>query len=57
MVAVSFLKSKYEREKTIKLIDESKADLIHVDLMDGLYVPNNNLDKPLYYNYSSRCYS
>ena len=42
MIAVSFLKSKYDREKTIKLIDQSEADLIHVDLMDGEYVPNRN---------------
>lgn len=43
MIAVSFLKSKFNKEDTIKKIDESTASLIHVDLMDGIYVKNNNL--------------
>lgn len=42
MIAVSYLKSKFEKTETIKLIDKSKADLIHVDLMDGLYVDTKN---------------
>ncbi len=42
MIAVSYLKSKYPKKDTIKLIDESIADFIHVDLMDGIYVDNNN---------------
>lgn len=42
MISVSFLKSKYSREETIKLIDTSDASLIHVDLMDGEYVPEKN---------------
>ena len=44
MIAVSFLKSKYTRSETIHKIDESKADLIHVDLLDGIYAGVNNLD-------------
>lgn len=44
MIAVSFLKSKYSRVDTIHKIDESKADLIHVDLLDGIYAGVNNLD-------------
>ena len=44
MISVSYLKSKYDELTTIKLIDESIADLIHVDLMDGLYVPNKNFE-------------
>ena len=44
MIAVSFLKSLYSRSETIKKIDESKADLIHVDLLDGIYAGVNNLD-------------
>lgn len=42
MIAVSFLTSKLNRKETIKRIDESNADLIHVDLMDGIYVEKNN---------------
>lgn len=42
MIGVSYLKSKFNKEKTIKLIDNSLADFIHVDLMDGIYVENNN---------------
>lgn len=36
-IAVSYLKSKLSKSETINKIDESKADLIHVDLMDGIY--------------------
>ncbi len=42
MIAVSFLKSKYDRQTTIKLIDDSICELIHVDLMDGIYVDTKN---------------
>lgn len=43
MIAVSFIKSKSSLLDTIKKIEDSKADYIHVDLMDGLYVENNNI--------------
>ncbi len=42
MIAVSYLKSKFSKEETIRNIDNSDADLIHVDLMDGLYVEEKN---------------
>ena len=42
MIAVSYLKSKVSKEETIRNIDNSDADLIHVDLMDGLYVEEKN---------------
>lgn len=42
MISVSYLKSKYEKNITINKINESSADLVHVDLMDGLYVQNKN---------------
>lgn len=43
-IVVSYISSLYEKKETIKKIDESIADGIHVDLMDGIYVKNNNLD-------------
>jgi len=42
MIAISYLKSKFNKKETIVKINESNADLIHVDLMDGLYVDNKN---------------
>ena len=44
-ISVSYLKSKYDKEKTISLIEASSASSIHVALMDGDYVPviNNDL--------------
>lgn len=44
MISVSYLKSKFNKADTIKLIDNSNADCIHVDLMDGIYVENNNFE-------------
>ena len=41
-VAVSFINSNYDLETTIKKIDESNADYIHVDMMDGIFVENSN---------------
>lgn len=41
-VSVSYITSKHKKSETIKLIDESIADYIHVDLMDGNYVENKN---------------
>ena len=42
MIAVSYLKSKLNKIDTIKGIEESDADLIHVDLIDGIYCGENN---------------
>ena len=41
-IAVSFLKSPYALEETIKRIEETSAEYIHVDLADGLFVSNKN---------------
>lgn len=41
-VSVSYLTRKYDQAKTIEMIENSNADYIHVDLMDGGFVPNRN---------------
>lgn len=41
-VGVSFISSDYDIETTISKIDESSADYIHVDMMDGIFVENSN---------------
>ena len=53
-ILVSYISSKLNIDETIKKIDNSTCDGIHVDLMDGLYVKNkntlpnlNNISKPL----------
>lgn len=43
-VAVSYLKSKYDLKTTIKNIEKTDADYIHVDVMDGIFVPNTTYD-------------
>ncbi len=42
-VAVSFLKSNYSLAKTLNLIEKSKADIIHVDVTDGLFVSSKTV--------------
>ena len=41
-ISVSYLSSIFDKESTIRLIDKSSADLIHVDVMDGRFVPKRN---------------
>lgn len=41
-VGVSFLTLKEDLETTISKIDETSADYIHVDMMDGVFVPEAN---------------
>ena len=41
-VSVSFLKSEFDTKTTIKKIDSSSADYLHVDLMDGDFVAAKN---------------
>lgn len=41
-ISVSYLSSKYSKEETIRLIEATDADYIHVDLMDGGFVPTKN---------------
>lgn len=43
-IAISFLKSNLRKEETIRKIESSSADYIHVDLMDGIYAGDNNID-------------
>ena len=45
MISVSYLKSVYDFEKTISILDRTaEVDYIHLDLMDGKYVEENNID-------------
>ena len=41
-ISVSYLSSIFDKKSTIRLIDNSNADMIHVDLMDGMFVPKRN---------------
>ena len=41
-VAVSYLKSIYGKKETIQKINESSADYIHVDLIDGIFCGERN---------------
>ena len=43
-VAVSYLKSIYEKKETIQKINESSADYIHVDLIDGIFCGERNYE-------------
>lgn len=43
-IIVSYISSLYDTKKTIDLINETEADGLHVDLMDGVYVDTKNFD-------------
>ena len=43
-VAVSYLKSIYGKKETIQKINESSADYIHVDFIDGLFCGERNYE-------------
>lgn len=44
-VSVSYLSSNYSFKETIKRVNESNACMLHVDVMDGLYVENKTFSK------------
>ena len=43
-VAVSYLKSKNDLKPTIENIEKTDADYIHVDVMDGIFVPTTTYE-------------
>lgn len=43
-VSVSYLRSKYSKKEMVRKLEHSSADLIHVDLMDGIFVPTKNFE-------------
>ena len=43
-VAVSYLKSKYSLSETIEKINQTNAEYIHVDVMDGEFVENKTYE-------------
>ncbi len=46
-VAVSYISSKFNLKETIKKINLSIADYIHMDIMDGKYVENKNFKRSI----------
>ena len=44
-VTVSYISSKFDIITTLKKIEETSADAIHADLMDGIYVQSKNFEK------------
>ncbi len=41
-LSVSYLSSKYSKEQTIKMLENTNINYLHVDLMDGGFVPTKN---------------
>ncbi len=53
-VSVSFLKRKESLTETIKKIEQTDCDYIHVDVTDGLFVPEKTGDIPKYLQNTSK---
>lgn len=49
-IAVSFLKSNIDLKSTLKKIENTNADFIHVDIMDGIFVTEKTNDASFFYN-------
>lgn len=49
-ISVSYLSSKFSKKETLEKIEETSADYIHVDLMDGGFVPNRNFSMSEVFN-------
>ena len=49
-ISVSYLSSKFSKKETLEKIEETSADYIHVDLMDGGLVPNRNFSMSEVFN-------
>jgi len=48
IIAPSLLASDFSRlEHEVKMINESQADWIHIDIMDGVFVPNLSMGLPV----------
>ena len=48
LIAPSILAADFANlEREIKMINESEADWIHVDIMDGVFVPNISMGVPV----------
>lgn len=43
-ITVSYINSLYDSKKTVDLINETSADAIHIDLIDGIYAGTKNFD-------------
>ena len=52
-ISASYLGIKDNIKDNIKKLDNSNIDFIHMDVMDGIYVPNKTLDDNILYNYLS----
>lgn len=43
-ISTSFLSSNYDLDTTLKKIDETSSDYVHVDIMDGILVQNKTMN-------------
>lgn len=43
-ISVSYLKSIYEKEKTLAILEKTSCDYLHVDLMDGVFAGIKNYE-------------
>ena len=56
LVAPSILAADFANlEREVKMINESQADWIHVDVMDGVFVPNFSLGIPVVEAHQTSC--
>ena len=55
MISTSILSIKDKLEESLKKLDSTSTDFMHVDVMDGIFVKNNSVSYDVYESLLMNC--